>query len=206
MGCWESTLVLSYSWRNKGIPKEIWGNLLQKSIIIIQQNSAHFEEGIVCALQSAWKTFKEWQSCAPLFIQESFVALLSHFASLAPDNEWISFTAHSISWIQTCPFGTPRTFCIPPKLTPASYPFISAILRGKNSEPVAAAVRSARYMTESHCSMVSGWLLIAPIEPCNHGMVPSDDVGSLDAIQNHQLPWSSHAWMPHYSSCWQKSW
>ncbi|KAI6035733.1 hypothetical protein EDC04DRAFT_2897755 [Pisolithus marmoratus] len=36
-------------------------NALQKSIIIMQQNSAHFEEGIVRAIQSAWATFAEWR-------------------------------------------------------------------------------------------------------------------------------------------------
>ena len=85
--------------------EDIQENLLQKPIIIMKQNSAHFEEGIICALQSAWQTFEEWQSRAPPFIKESFMALLSHFASLAPDNEWISFTMRSISWIQTRPSG-----------------------------------------------------------------------------------------------------
>ncbi|KAI5122512.1 hypothetical protein M0805_005240, partial [Coniferiporia weirii] len=37
-------------------------NALQKSVIIMQQNSAHFEEGIVRAIQSAWQTYDEWQS------------------------------------------------------------------------------------------------------------------------------------------------
>ncbi|KAF9034515.1 hypothetical protein BJ165DRAFT_1417408 [Panaeolus papilionaceus] len=37
-------------------------NLLQKSIVMMQQNSAHFEGGIVRAIQSAWATFDEWQS------------------------------------------------------------------------------------------------------------------------------------------------
>ena len=35
-------------------------NALQKSIIIMQQNSAHFEEGVVRALQTAWETFDNW--------------------------------------------------------------------------------------------------------------------------------------------------
>lgn len=35
-------------------------NALQKSIIIMQQNSAHFEEGVVRAIQSAWETFDTW--------------------------------------------------------------------------------------------------------------------------------------------------
>ncbi|KAH6901386.1 hypothetical protein BKA70DRAFT_1310490, partial [Coprinopsis sp. MPI-PUGE-AT-0042] len=37
-------------------------NLLQKSLVIMQQNSAHFEEGIVRSIKSAWATFEEWRS------------------------------------------------------------------------------------------------------------------------------------------------
>ncbi|KAL1741290.1 hypothetical protein HDZ31DRAFT_45755 [Schizophyllum fasciatum] len=70
-------------------------NLLQKSIIIIQQNSAHFEEGIVRAIQSAWQTYSEWQSRASAAIQEVHVALAAQMASLAPDREWIAFSARS---------------------------------------------------------------------------------------------------------------
>lgn len=36
-------------------------NALQKSIIIMQQNSEHFEEGVVRAIQMAWATFDEWK-------------------------------------------------------------------------------------------------------------------------------------------------
>ena len=36
-------------------------NALQKSIIIMQQNSEHFEEGVVRAIQMAWSTFDEWK-------------------------------------------------------------------------------------------------------------------------------------------------
>ncbi|TFK61159.1 hypothetical protein BDN72DRAFT_872793 [Pluteus cervinus] len=70
-------------------------NLLQKSIIIMQQNSAHFEEGIVRAIQSAWQTFDEWQSRMTDAIQDSWRSLSTHMASLAPDKEWISFAARS---------------------------------------------------------------------------------------------------------------
>lgn len=37
-------------------------NALQKSIIIMQQNSEHFEEGVVRAIQTAWETFDNWAS------------------------------------------------------------------------------------------------------------------------------------------------
>ena len=70
-------------------------NLLQKSIVMMQQNSAHFEEGIVRAIQSAWSTFDEWQSRASAVSQEIFRNLSTHLASLAPDREWIQFAARS---------------------------------------------------------------------------------------------------------------
>ncbi|KAF9522447.1 hypothetical protein CPB83DRAFT_864422 [Crepidotus variabilis] len=70
-------------------------NLLQKSIVMMQQNSAHFEEGIVRSIQSAWQTFDEWQSRASTASQEVFRSLTTHMASLAPDREWIQFAARS---------------------------------------------------------------------------------------------------------------
>jgi hypothetical protein len=45
-------------------------NALQKSIIIMQQNSEHFEEGVVRAIQTAWETFDNWASrCVFLYSQ-----------------------------------------------------------------------------------------------------------------------------------------
>ena len=70
-------------------------NALQKSIIIMQQNSAHFEEGIVRAIQSAWQTFDEWQSRMSDSVQDTWRLLGAHMASIAPDHEWISFSARS---------------------------------------------------------------------------------------------------------------
>lgn len=37
-------------------------NALQKSVIIMQQNSEHFEEGVIRAIQTAWETFDNWSS------------------------------------------------------------------------------------------------------------------------------------------------
>ena len=70
-------------------------NLLQKSIIIMQQNSAHFEEGIVRAIQSAWQTFDEWQSRMSVSVQDTWRLLGGQMAELAPDREWLTFSARS---------------------------------------------------------------------------------------------------------------
>ncbi|OXB38601.1 hypothetical protein LQV05_002599 [Cryptococcus neoformans] len=70
-------------------------NALQKSIIIMQQNSAHFEEGIVRSVQSAWATFDEWQSRMSTSVQETWRQLGVNMAQLMPDREWISFAARS---------------------------------------------------------------------------------------------------------------
>ncbi|KAJ7872788.1 hypothetical protein B0H14DRAFT_2721237 [Mycena olivaceomarginata] len=70
-------------------------NLLQKSIIIMQQNSAHFEEGIVRAVQSAWATYDEWQARMGASIASTHTALTAHMSSLAPDREWLAFAGRS---------------------------------------------------------------------------------------------------------------
>jgi hypothetical protein len=70
-------------------------NLLHKSIIMMQQNSAHFEEGIVRAIQSAWQTFDEWKARASVPSQEIFNSLSAHLAALSPDHEWIQFAARA---------------------------------------------------------------------------------------------------------------
>ncbi|KAG6816612.1 hypothetical protein H0H87_004618 [Tephrocybe sp. NHM501043] len=70
-------------------------NLLQKSIIIMQQSSADFESGIVRALQSAWATYTEWASRSALAIQSSSASLAGLFSALAPDREWISFAGRA---------------------------------------------------------------------------------------------------------------
>ena len=60
-----------------------------------QDLSAHFEEGIVRAIQSAWQTFYEWQSRVSPSVQDTWRTLGQHIASLALDQEWISFSARS---------------------------------------------------------------------------------------------------------------
>ncbi|TIA87160.1 hypothetical protein E3P99_03343 [Wallemia hederae] len=66
-------------------------NALQKSIIIMQQNSAQFEEGITSSLQSAWSTFDEWQQRMSYEVQESWKGMGQMFTALEPDAEWLAF-------------------------------------------------------------------------------------------------------------------
>lgn len=81
---------------NKQLQKQVHEeNLLQKSIVIMQQNSAHFEEGIVRSIQSAWATFDEWQARMSVSVQESWRQLGVNMAQLMPDREWIAFAARS---------------------------------------------------------------------------------------------------------------
>lgn len=61
----------------------------------MQQNSAHFEEGIVRSIQSAWSTFDEWQSRMSVSVQETWKTLGVAMAQMEPDREWISFAARS---------------------------------------------------------------------------------------------------------------
>lgn len=70
-------------------------NALQKSVIIMQQNSAHFEEGIVRSIQSAWQTFDEWQSRMSTSVQETWRHMGVTMAQVVPEREWVSFAARS---------------------------------------------------------------------------------------------------------------
>jgi hypothetical protein len=70
-------------------------NALQKSIVIMQQSSAHFEEGIIRSIQSTWQTFDEWQSRMSTTVQQTWRVLAESMASLSPDREWIEFAART---------------------------------------------------------------------------------------------------------------
>ncbi|KIJ62998.1 hypothetical protein HYDPIDRAFT_188870 [Hydnomerulius pinastri MD-312] len=95
-------------------------NALQKSIIIMQQNSAHFEEGIVRAIQSAWQTFDEWQSRMSSSVQDTWRVLGESMSSLAPDREWISFSARSDHLLDPeTPLRNPETILYPSKEDPS---------------------------------------------------------------------------------------
>jgi hypothetical protein len=107
-------------------------NLLQKSIVIMQQNSAHFEEGIVRALQSAWQTYDEWQTRASHSNQEALRSLSTSIASLAPDREWISFAARSDHLLDPdTPLRNPEHIHYPSKDDPAVLPVHTGMLERK---------------------------------------------------------------------------
>ncbi|KAG6840281.1 hypothetical protein C0991_007769 [Blastosporella zonata] len=95
-------------------------NLLQKSIIIMQQNSAHFEEGIVRSLQSAWATYTEWSSRSSISISSTTTSLAQTMAALAPDREWISFAARADHLLDPdTPLRDPAAISYPSKDDPS---------------------------------------------------------------------------------------
>lgn len=107
-------------------------NALQKSIIIMQQNSAHFEEGIVRAIQSAWQTYDEWQLRMNSSVQDIWRTLGSHMASLAPDREWIAFSARSDHLLDPeTPLRNPETIQYPSKEDPSVVPVHTGYLERK---------------------------------------------------------------------------
>jgi hypothetical protein len=107
-------------------------NALQKSIIIMQQNSAHFEEGIVRAIQSAWQTFDEWQSRMSASVQDTWRLLGTHMASIPPDQEWISFSARSDHLLDPeTPLRNPEAIKYPSKEDPCVIPVHTGYLERK---------------------------------------------------------------------------
>lgn len=107
-------------------------NALQKSIVIMQQNSAHFEEGIVRSIQSAWATFDEWQSRMSTSVQETWRQLGVNMAQLMPDREWISFAARSDHLLDPeTPLRNPDAIDYPGKNDPSVVPVHTGLLERK---------------------------------------------------------------------------
>ncbi|KAI3605412.1 cytoplasm protein [Moniliophthora roreri] len=107
-------------------------NLLQKSIIITQQNSAHFEAGVVRAIQSAWATYEEWHSRMSESISEIHTGLATTMAALAPDREWLSFSARTDHLLDPeTPLRNPDTILYPSKDDPSVLAVHTGILERK---------------------------------------------------------------------------
>ncbi|KAF9254560.1 hypothetical protein L218DRAFT_982503 [Marasmius fiardii PR-910] len=107
-------------------------NLLQKSIIITQSNSAHFESGIVRAIQSAWQTYEEWHSRMISSIGETQATLAVQMAALAPDREWLSFSARTDHLLDPdTPLRNPETVLYPSKDDPSVQPVHTGMLERK---------------------------------------------------------------------------
>ena len=127
-------------------------NALQKSIIIMQQNSAHFEEGIVRAIQSAWQTFDEWQSRMSASVQDTWRSLGVHMASIPPDHEWISFSARSDHLLDPdTPLRNPEAINYPSKHDPSVIAVHTGHLERKK--------RFTRAYRESYCVLTSSGFL-----------------------------------------------
>ncbi|CEQ43065.1 SPOSA6832_04959, partial [Sporobolomyces salmonicolor] len=107
-------------------------NALQKSIIIMQQNSEHFEEGVVRAIQMAWSTFDEWNSRASSAVQETWQTMGQLMRSVAPTTEWIAFASRSEYLLDPdTPLRNPMTINYPGKDDPSVIPVHQGILERK---------------------------------------------------------------------------
>ena len=107
-------------------------NALQKSIIIMQQNSAHFEEAIVRSIQSAWQTFDEWSGRMSAQVQDTWLGLGVHMRSLEPNAEWIAFASRSDHLLDPdTPLRNPETIDYPGKEDPSVIPVHQGMLERK---------------------------------------------------------------------------
>ncbi|GAA6043350.1 hypothetical protein JCM8097_008043 [Rhodosporidiobolus ruineniae] len=107
-------------------------NALQKSILIMQQNSEHFEEGVVRAIQMAWQTFDEWNARAASQVQETWATMGQLMRSVAPTTEWIAFASRSEYLLDPeTPLRNPMTINYPGKDDPSVIPVHQGILERK---------------------------------------------------------------------------
>ncbi|EKM77876.1 hypothetical protein AGABI1DRAFT_107696 [Agaricus bisporus var. burnettii JB137-S8] len=145
-------------------------NLLQKSVIVMQQQSAHFEEGIVRAIKSAWQTFDEWQSRTAGSIQDMFHSVSSHLTQLPPEREWISFAARSNHLLDPeTPLRDPSYIHYPNKTDPSVFAVHTGILDRKK--------RYSRGYQESYFVLTAAGFLHAfadsdPSHPSGRGLSP----------------------------------
>ncbi|CDZ97524.1 cytoplasm protein [Phaffia rhodozyma] len=97
-----------------------------------QQNSAHFEEGIVRSIQSAWSTFDEWQGRMSVSVQETWKHLGVAMAQMEPDREWIAFAARSDHLLDPeTPLRNPDHIDYPGKDDPSVAPVHVGLLERK---------------------------------------------------------------------------
>lgn len=130
----------------------------------MQQNSAHFEEGIVRAVQSAWLTFDEWQSRMSSSVQDTWGGLGQHMAALAPDREWISFAARSDHLLDPeTPLRNPENIMYPSKEDPSVIPVHTGLMERKK--------RFTRSYRESYFVLTPAGFLheYASSDPASHG-------------------------------------
>lgn len=136
-------------------------NALQKSIIIMQQNSAHFEEGIVRSIQSAWQTFDEWSGRMSAQVQDTWLGLGVHMRSLEPNTEWIAFASRSDHLLDPdTPLRNPETIDYPGKEDPSVIPIAQGILERKKRftksyKESFYVLTPAGYLHEHHSSDVA---------------------------------------------------
>ncbi|KEI41170.1 uncharacterized protein L969DRAFT_92403 [Mixia osmundae IAM 14324] len=107
-------------------------NALQKSIIIMQNNSAHFEEGVVKAIQTAWETFDNWSSRCQSQVQETWAVMGQLMKTIQPNTEWIAFAARSDHLLDPdTPLRNPDHILYPGKDDPSVIPVHMGMLERK---------------------------------------------------------------------------
>lgn len=114
---------------NKQVHEE---NLLQKSIIIIQQSSAHFEESLIRSIQSAWATYDEWLSRSSVTIQGIWRGLADQMNALEADKEWLAFAARTDHLLDPeTPLRSPDVIVYPAKEDPSVVAVHTGLLERK---------------------------------------------------------------------------
>ena len=98
----------------------------------MQQNSEHFEEGVVRAIQMAWATFDEWNARASAQVQETWTSMGLLMRSVEPTTEWIAFASRAEYLLDPdTPMRNPLTIKYPGMDDPSVLPVHSGILERK---------------------------------------------------------------------------
>ncbi|KAH9811880.1 Pleckstrin domain-containing protein [Melampsora americana] len=107
-------------------------NMLQKSILIMQTNSAQFEEGLVRAIQSIWAVYHEYNTRKSGEVYNRWASSANLIDAISPTTEWEAFSSRENCLLDPdTPLRNPQKINYPGIGDPCTIPIHQGILLRK---------------------------------------------------------------------------
>ncbi|EGG12542.1 Pleckstrin domain-containing protein [Melampsora larici-populina 98AG31] len=104
-------------------------NMLQKSILIMQTNSAQFEEGLVRAIQSIWAVYHEYNTRKSGEVYNRWANSANLIDAISPTTEWEAFSSREDCLLDPdTPLRNPQKINYPGMGDPCTIPIHQGIL------------------------------------------------------------------------------
>ncbi|KAG0150952.1 hypothetical protein CROQUDRAFT_37461 [Cronartium quercuum f. sp. fusiforme G11] len=107
-------------------------NMLQKSILIMQTNSAQFEEALVRAIQTVWSIYDEYNDRKSVEVHNRWANSTQLVQSISPNTEWLAFSSRKDSLLDPdTPLRKPQKITYPGDRDPSTMAIHQGILQRK---------------------------------------------------------------------------